>query len=72
MNTFRILDLFPSSGEGVGDTYTVGSLRKKPDDRRINRDYYAPSSEAFRLLQFLGIKRELLHDAININMILLL
>jgi hypothetical protein len=27
-NTFRKLDLFPSSGEGVGDTYSVGSVRK--------------------------------------------
>jgi hypothetical protein len=27
--TFRKLDLFPSSGEGVGeDTYSVGPLRK--------------------------------------------
>jgi hypothetical protein len=26
--TFRKLDLFPSSGEGVGDTYSVGSVRK--------------------------------------------
>jgi hypothetical protein len=27
---FRKLDLFPSSGEGVGDTYSVGSVRN-PD-----------------------------------------
>jgi hypothetical protein len=26
--TFRKLDLFPSSGEGVGDTYSVGSVIK--------------------------------------------
>jgi hypothetical protein len=25
---FRKLDLFPSSGEGVGDTYPAGSVRK--------------------------------------------
>jgi hypothetical protein len=25
---FQKLDLFPSSGEGGGDTYNVGSLRK--------------------------------------------
>jgi hypothetical protein len=25
---FRKLDLFPSSGEGAGDDYCVGSLRK--------------------------------------------
>jgi hypothetical protein len=25
---FRKLDLFPSSGEGVGDTYSVGSVKK--------------------------------------------
>jgi hypothetical protein len=28
--TFRELDLFPSSGEGVGDTYSVGSDTKIP------------------------------------------
>jgi hypothetical protein len=29
MNTvFHKLDLFPSSGEGVGDTYSVGSVTK--------------------------------------------
>jgi hypothetical protein len=26
--TFRKLDLFPSSGEGAGDTYSVGPVRK--------------------------------------------
>jgi hypothetical protein len=26
--TFRKLDLFPSSGEGTGDTYSVGPVRK--------------------------------------------
>jgi hypothetical protein len=26
--TFRKMDLFPSSGEGTGDTYSVGPLRK--------------------------------------------
>jgi hypothetical protein len=26
--TFRKLDMFPSSGEGVGDTYSVRSVRK--------------------------------------------
>jgi hypothetical protein len=26
--TFRRLDLFPSSGEGTGDTYSVGPIRK--------------------------------------------
>jgi hypothetical protein len=26
--TFRKLDLFPCSGEGVGDTYSVGSVRE--------------------------------------------
>jgi hypothetical protein len=26
--TFRKLDLFPSSDEGVGDTYSVRSVRK--------------------------------------------
>jgi hypothetical protein len=26
--TFRKLDLIPSSGEEVGDTYSVGSVRK--------------------------------------------
>jgi hypothetical protein len=26
--TFRKLGLFPSSGEGVGDTYSVGSVKK--------------------------------------------
>jgi hypothetical protein len=26
--TLRELDLFPSSGEGVGDTYSVASIRK--------------------------------------------
>jgi hypothetical protein len=26
--TFRKMDLFPSSGEGEGDTYSVGSLGK--------------------------------------------
>jgi hypothetical protein len=26
--TFRKLDLFPSSGEGAGDTYSVGPIRK--------------------------------------------
>jgi hypothetical protein len=25
---FRTQDLFPSSGEGIGDTYSVGSVRK--------------------------------------------
>jgi hypothetical protein len=27
-NMFQKLDLFLSSGEGVGDTYSVGSIRK--------------------------------------------
>jgi hypothetical protein len=26
--TFQKLDLFPSSGEGTGDTYSVGPVRK--------------------------------------------
>jgi hypothetical protein len=29
ITAFRKLDLFPSSGEGVGHTYSVGSPRKR-------------------------------------------
>jgi hypothetical protein len=32
------LDLFPYSGEGVGDTYTVGSIRKKLLNHWTNPD----------------------------------
>jgi hypothetical protein len=38
---FWKLDLFPSSGEGMGETYFVGSIRKReppppsPEDRNI-------------------------------------
>jgi hypothetical protein len=35
-NTFWKLDQFPSSGELVGDTYSVGSVRKiEPQSRGI-------------------------------------
>jgi hypothetical protein len=49
---FRKLDLFPSSGEGVGATYSVGSVRKSGpqplDQEPSNPECYTPSSEPFK------------------------